>query len=89
MFWYPDYSNVIATLEPNKSYTATEKCWLIGNFGSTGTTTSLNINGIDVIKAYSGSGSARDNVGVFIPINAGDIIIAKSSFVNLSLYGIK
>ena len=88
MIALPDYNNVIHTLSQNTAYTAESNCWLIGNFGATDTTNRVLINSVDVIRAYSGSSSVRDNVSICVPLKAGDVVMCDSRFINLKVYGV-
>ena len=80
---FPDYSTGVQI--SGSSYTATYKCWLIGNtFVSTLTTQELYVNGHIVGKEEG------DYIDVQMPIDVGDVVtVSDGSFNQLFVYAIK
>ena len=80
---FPDYSTGVQI--SGSSYTATYKCWLIGNtLVSTLTTQELYVNGHIVGKEEG------DYIDVQMPIDVGDVVtVSNGSFNQLFVYAIK
>lgn len=78
-----DYAHPLHTFSSgNLSYTATEKCWLVGCFYKEDTYITLSINSVEYSTTSSSGNGTRPLSQMFLPLSKGDVVTLSGAPTN-------